>query len=67
MMGKRVNFAARSVISPDPYLAASEIGVPPFFAMRLSVPEHVTHINAVVCVLIIFQTTLWSDVVVASS
>ena len=27
MMGKRVNFAARSVISPDPYIETSEIGV----------------------------------------
>lgn len=45
MMGKRVNFAARSVISPDPYLAAGEIGVPPYFAMRLSYPERVTPWN----------------------
>ena len=45
MMGKRVNFAARSVISPDPYLGTGEIGVPPFFAMRLSFPEVVTHYN----------------------
>lgn len=29
MMGKRVNFAARSVISPDPNLETNEIGVPP--------------------------------------
>ena len=28
MMGKRVNYAARSVISPDPYLNTDEIGVP---------------------------------------
>jgi hypothetical protein len=27
MMGKRVNFAARSVISPDPFLQTNEIGV----------------------------------------
>jgi DNA-directed RNA polymerase I subunit RPA1 len=27
MMGKRVNYAARSVISPDPYIETSEIGV----------------------------------------
>lgn len=27
MMGKRVNFAARSVISPDPYIETNEIGV----------------------------------------
>lgn len=49
MMGKRVNFAARSVISPDPYLAAGEIGVPPYFAVRLSFPERVTPWNVEVC------------------
>ena len=48
MMGKRVNFAARSVISPDPYLAAGEIGVPPYFAARLSFPERVTPWNVMV-------------------
>lgn len=45
MMGKRVNFACRSVISPDPYLGSGEIGVPPYFAVRLSVPERVTPLN----------------------
>ena len=45
MMGKRVNFACRSVISPDPYLGAGEIGVPPYFAARLSFPERVTPWN----------------------
>ena len=28
MMGKRVDYAARSVISPDPYINMDEIGVP---------------------------------------
>ena len=27
MMGKRVNYAARSVISPDPNIETNEIGV----------------------------------------
>ena len=45
MMGKRVNFAARSVISPDPCISAGEIGVPPYFATRLSFPERVTPWN----------------------
>ncbi|CAG9462668.1 unnamed protein product [Pedinophyceae sp. YPF-701] len=45
MMGKRVNFAARSVISPDPYIATGEIGVPPYFARKLSFPERVTPFN----------------------
>lgn len=39
MMGKRVNFACRSVISPDPYLAVNEIGIPPVFALKLTYPE----------------------------
>ncbi|GFH21937.1 DNA-directed RNA polymerase subunit, partial [Haematococcus lacustris] len=45
MMGKRVNFAARSVISPDPYIGCGEIGVPPYFAKRLCFPERVTPWN----------------------
>ncbi|EEH52215.1 uncharacterized protein MICPUCDRAFT_36623 [Micromonas pusilla CCMP1545] len=45
MMGKRVNYAARSVIMPDPYLKTSEIGVPPVFAKKLTFPENVTAHN----------------------
>ena len=45
MMGKRVNFACRSVISPDPYIGTGEIGVPPYFAKKLSFPERVTPWN----------------------
>lgn len=42
IMGKRVNFAARSVISPDPNIETNEIGVPPVFAKVLTYPEPVT-------------------------
>jgi DNA-directed RNA polymerase beta' subunit len=45
MMGKRVNFAARSVISPDPNIETNEIGVPPVFAKKLTFPEPVTNHN----------------------
>ncbi|KAJ5575382.1 DNA-directed RNA polymerase I subunit [Penicillium hetheringtonii] len=45
MMGKRVNFAARSVISPDPNLETNEIGVPMVFAKKLTFPEPVTNHN----------------------
>ncbi|KAI0451840.1 hypothetical protein F5B21DRAFT_485778 [Xylaria acuta] len=45
MMGKRVNFAARSVISPDPNIETSEIGVPPVFAKKLTYPEPITSHN----------------------
>ena len=45
MMGKRVNFAARSVISPDPNIETNEVGVPPVFARKLTYPEPVTNHN----------------------
>jgi DNA-directed RNA polymerase I subunit RPA1 len=41
MMGKRVNFAARSVISPDVSLETNQIGVPLYFAQTLTYPEPV--------------------------
>jgi DNA-directed RNA polymerase I subunit RPA1 len=61
MMGKRVNYACRSVITPDPYIAVDEVrartslsvraricvqvGVPIVFARRLTFPEYVNNIN----------------------
>ncbi|EPR79518.1 DNA-directed RNA polymerase I largest subunit [Spraguea lophii 42_110] len=45
MMGKRVNYAARSVISPDPNLEPREVGVPQIFAETLTFPEQVTPYN----------------------
>lgn len=45
MMGKRVNYAARSVISPDINIETNEIGVPPVFARKLTFPEPVTPHN----------------------
>jgi len=45
MMGKRVNFAARSVITPDPNLNVDEIGIPETFAMKLTFPTPVTSWN----------------------
>ncbi|CAL1300337.1 unnamed protein product [Larinioides sclopetarius] len=45
MMGKRVNYAARSVISPDPYIMVDEIGIPLVFAKKLTFPEPVTYQN----------------------
>lgn len=45
MMGKRVNYAARSVISPDPNLDTREVGVPLFMAKKLTFPEYVNDIN----------------------
>jgi len=45
MMGKRVNYCCRSVISPDPYISSDEIGIPKKFATSLSYPESVTPHN----------------------
>ena len=45
MMGKRVNFACRSVISPDPYIGTNEIGLPLHFARTLTFPTPVTNLN----------------------
>ncbi len=45
MMGKRVNFACRSVISPDPYIGTNEIGLPLYFAKTLTFPTPVTALN----------------------
>ncbi|KAG0439040.1 DNA-directed RNA polymerase I subunit 1 [Dictyocoela muelleri] len=45
VMGKRVNYAARSVISPDPHLSTREIGIPLVFAEKLTFPERVNDLN----------------------
>ena len=41
-MGKRVDFSARTVITPDPNLRLDQLGVPLQIAMNLTVPEIVT-------------------------
>jgi DNA-directed RNA polymerase subunit A' len=45
LTGKRVNFAARSTISPDPFISINEVGVPEAIARELTVPEFVTEWN----------------------
>ena len=45
IQGKRVEFSARSVITPDPNLSIAEIGVPIKIAINLTVPEKVTPYN----------------------
>jgi DNA-directed RNA polymerase beta' subunit len=39
LMGKRVDFSARTVITPDPNLSIDELGVPLKIAMNLTFPE----------------------------
>lgn len=45
LAGKRVNYSARSVVSPDPYLKINEIGVPVEIAKIITVAESVTTTN----------------------
>jgi len=45
LIGKRVNYSARTVISPDPRLKLNEVGVPFEVAKKLTVPEVVTEGN----------------------
>jgi len=45
LAGKRTNFCARTVISPDSMIELDEVGVPSVIAMKLSVPEKVNSWN----------------------
>ena len=45
LAGKRTNFSARTVISPDPMLDLNEVGVPMVIATKLTVPERVNDWN----------------------
>jgi len=45
LMGKRVNFSGRSVITPDPNLGIDQVGVPISIARSLTFPERVTRWN----------------------
>ena len=44
-MGKRVDFSARSVITPDPNLSISELGIPLKVAKNLTKPIKVNDKN----------------------
>lgn len=45
LMGKRVDFSARTVITPDANIEVDELGVPEEIAMNLTFPELVTPYN----------------------
>ncbi|MBP2132716.1 DNA-directed RNA polymerase subunit A' [Methanomicrobium sp. W14] len=45
LSGKRVNFSARTVISPDPNLSISQVGIPLAIANEMSFPIRVTPFN----------------------
>src|SRR5215216_5279566 len=46
LSGKRVDFSSRTVISPDPNLAISDVGVPVDVAKKLTIPETVSQWNS---------------------
>lgn len=45
LSGKRVDFSARTVISPDPNLRIDQVAVPKHIAMTMTYPERVTDHN----------------------
>ncbi|MGH0189046.1 UNVERIFIED_CONTAM: hypothetical protein FKN15_033169 [Acipenser sinensis] len=45
LMGKRVDFSARTVITPDPNLSIDQVGVPRSIAANMTFPEIVTPFN----------------------
>ena len=45
LSGKRVDFSSRTVISPDPNLTISSVGVPVDVAKKLTIPETVSQWN----------------------
>jgi len=61
LSGKRVNFSARTVISPDPNLSINEIGVPIQIARELTIPIKVTTHNIEWCKKLIKQKINLTD------
>ncbi|MBY9012875.1 MAG: DNA-directed RNA polymerase subunit A' [Candidatus Lokiarchaeota archaeon] len=45
LSGKRVDFSARSVISPNPFISINEVGVPIEIAMILTIPTNINDWN----------------------
>jgi len=45
LSGKRVNFSARTVVSPDPNLSINEVGVPKAIAMQMTIPVRIVPRN----------------------
>ncbi|MAF89173.1 MAG: DNA-directed RNA polymerase subunit A' [Euryarchaeota archaeon] len=45
LAGKRVDFSARTVVSPDPNISIDEVGIPYEIATELTIPERITTLN----------------------
>lgn len=56
LSGKRVNFSARTVVSPDGTISINEVGVPQRVAAELTVPIHITDWNLAECKEFIMRT-----------
>jgi DNA-directed RNA polymerase II subunit RPB1 len=50
LMGKRVDFSARTVITADPNLGIDQVGVPRSIARNLTYPERITPFNLSRCI-----------------
>lgn len=57
-MGKRVDFSARTVITPDPNLSIDQVGVPRSIAANMTFAEIVTPFNIDRCAQ--FSRPAWS-------
>ncbi|MBU3904832.1 MAG: DNA-directed RNA polymerase subunit A' [Nanoarchaeota archaeon] len=59
LSGKRVNFSARTVISPDPCLSINEVGVPLSIAKELTIPVSVNENNVDVMKELVMNSPNW--------
>ncbi len=62
LIGKRVNYSARTVISPDPFIDVDEVGVPLFVAKELTTSVVVTEKNMKHIKEMIARYPLWPTV-----
>ena len=62
LTGKRVNFSARTVISPDPCISINEVGVPLVIAKELTIPVNVMENNIKEIKKLIERAPLWPSV-----
>ncbi|MFH0929252.1 MAG: DNA-directed RNA polymerase subunit A' [Candidatus Aenigmatarchaeota archaeon] len=62
LTGKRVNFSARTVISPDPCISINEVGVPIVIAKELTIPMTVTEGNIDDIKEMIERSPMWPSV-----
>ncbi|MFQ6020482.1 MAG: DNA-directed RNA polymerase subunit A' [Candidatus Aenigmatarchaeota archaeon] len=62
LAGKRVNFSARTVISPDPFISINEVGVPLAIARELTIPLAVHENNINYARELILRAPVWPSV-----